>query len=165
MGAWVTGGWETEERYERHDEMWQEIDDFLSGKTPIKEYLNTYGPDHATDVIESMVSGSGQTFYINTQNTWAVTNMNDDAFLELLCDVSMDGITPLPVGEMPRGIRGLQEVILDTHELTAQAVVENDPIKLRRAMLTDPLIHSIEDADQIIKELLEAEKEAIAFRP
>lgn len=157
--------WETEERYERHDEMWQEIDDFLSGKTPIKEYLNTYGPDHATDVIESMVSGSGQTFYINTQNNGAVTNMNDDAFLELLCDVSMDGITPLPVGEMPRGIRGLQEVILDTHELTAQAVVENDPIKLRRAMLTDPLIHSIEDADQIIKELLEAEKEAIAFRP
>lgn len=72
---------------------------------------------------------------------------------------------PLPVGEMPRGIRGLQEVILDTHELTAQVVVENDPIKLRRAMLTDPLIHSIEDADQIIKELLEAEKEAIAFRP
>lgn len=157
--------WETEERYERHDEMWQEIDDFLSGKTPIKEYINTYGPDHATDVIESMVSGSGQTFYINTQNNGAVTNMNDDAFLELLCDVSMDGITPLPVGEMPRGIRGLQEVILDTHELTAQAVVENDPIKLRRAMLTDPLIHSIEDADQIIKELLEAEKEAIAFRP
>ncbi|MBM0066530.1 glycoside hydrolase family 4 [Bacillus gibsonii] len=157
--------WETEERYERHDEMWKEIDDFLSGKTPIKEYLNTYGPDHATDVIESMVSGSGQTFYINTQNNGAVTNMNDDAFLELLCDVSMDGITPLPVGEMPRGIRGLQEVILDTHELTAQAVVENDPIKLRRAMLTDPLIHSIEDADQIIKELLEAEKEAIAFRP
>ncbi|MGN7312253.1 glycoside hydrolase family 4 [Alkalicoccobacillus gibsonii] len=156
--------WETEERYERHDEMWQEIDDFLSGKTPIKEYINTYGPDHATDVIESMVSGSGQTFYINTQNNGAVTNMNDDAFLELLCDVSMDGITPLPVGEMPRGIRGLQEVILDTHELTAQAVVENDPIKLRRAMLTDPLIHSIEDADQIIKELLEAEKEAIAFQ-
>lgn len=156
--------WETEERYERHDEMWQEIDDFLSGKTPIKDYINRYGPDHATDVIESMVSGSDQTFYINTQNNGAVTNMSDDAFLELLCDVSMDGITPLHVGELPRGIRGLQEVVLDTHELTAQAVVENDPIKLRRAMLTDPLIHSIEDADQIIKELLEAEKEAIAFK-
>ncbi|TSB47916.1 glycoside hydrolase family 4 [Alkalicoccobacillus porphyridii] len=153
--------WETEERYQRHDEMWQEIDDFITEKTPIKNYMSTYGPDHATDVIEAMVSGSKQPFYINIPNNGAVTNMNDDAFLELLCEVSLDEVKPLHVGEMPRGIRGLQEVVLDTHELTAEAVVEKDFNKLRRAMLTDPLINSIEDADQIIKELLEKEKEAI----
>lgn len=155
--------WETEDRYQRHDEMWQEIDDFISGKTPIEQYMTTYGPDHATDVIESMVAGTKQHFYINTLNNGAVTNMNDDAFLEILCEVSMEEIKPLHVGEMPRGLRGLQEVVLDTHELTAEAVVENDPVKLRRAMLTDPLVNSIEDADQIIKELLEREKEAIQF--
>lgn len=87
--------------------------------------------------------------------------MNDDSFLELLCDVTMDGVKPRPVGEMPRGIRGMQELVLDTHELTVEAVVEADRMKLRRAMLTDPLVNSIADADQIIEELLGLEKDVI----
>jgi alpha-galactosidase len=153
--------WDTEERYKRHDAMWQQIDDFLTGVTPIEQFMTTFKPDHATDIIENMVGNLGKRFYINTQNRGAVTNMNDDAFLELLCDVSIDGIQPLLVGEMPRGLRGMQELVLDTHELTAEAVVEGSHEKLRRAMLTDPLVHSISDADQIIKELLELEKDVL----
>jgi alpha-galactosidase/6-phospho-beta-glucosidase family protein len=153
--------WETEERYKRHDEMWEQIDEFISGARPISEYRTTFKPDHATDIIENMVGNLGKHYYINTQNRGAVTNMNDDAFLELCCEVSLDGIKPLPVGEMPRGIRGMQELVLDTHELTAEAVVERSFDKLRRAMLTDPLVNSIADADQIIKELLEQERDVI----
>ena len=153
--------WETEARYKRHREMWEQVDNFITGKTPISEYMTTFGPDHATDIIENMVGNLGKKFFINTLNNGAVTNMNDDAFLELLCEVSMDEIKPVTVGEMPRGLRGMQEVVLDTHELTAEAVVTGSYEKLRRAMLTDPLVCSIADADAIIKELLEAEKEQI----
>lgn len=153
--------WETDERYKRHNEMWEEIDQFVNKELPISQFMEKYGPDHATDIIESMVGGLGKKFYINTLNNGAVTNMSDDAFLEILCEITMDGIQPLPVGEMPRGIRGMQEVVLDTHELTAEAVVEVSHEKLRMAMMTDPLVHSIADADQIIKELLELEKDII----
>ncbi|MGO4108279.1 family 4 glycosyl hydrolase [Paenibacillus sp. YAF4_2] len=153
--------WETEDRYKRHEEMWQQVDDFISGKLPINSYMGSFGPDHATDIIENMVGNLGKRFFINTLNSGAVTNMNDDSFLELLSEVSMDGIKPLHVGEMPRGIRGMQELVLDTHELTAEAVVERSFIKLRRAMMTDQLVSSIHDADMIIKELLEQEQERI----
>lgn len=153
--------WETEERYKRHDAMWQQVNEFLDGTRPISTYRTTYGPDHATDIIENMVGGLGKPYYINTTNRGAVTNMSDDAFLELCCQVTMDGVQPLPVGEMPRGIRGMQELVLDTHELTAEAVVERSFAKLRRAMMTDPLVNSIGDADSIIKELLEQEREAL----
>lgn len=153
--------WETEDRYQRHEEMWEQVDDFLSGKRPIADYMTSFGPDHATDIIENMVGNLGKRFFINTLNNGAVTNMNDDAFLELLCEVNMDGIKPLHVGEMPRGIRGMQELVLDTHELTAEAVVERSFTKLRRAMLTDPLTNSIHDTDLMIKELLELERESI----
>lgn len=153
--------WETEDRYKRHEEMWQQVDDFIDGTIPIGEYMSTLGPDHATDIIESMVGNLGKKFFINTLNQGAVSNMNDDAFLELLCEVSMDGVRPIPVGEMPRGIRGMQELVLDTHELTAAAVVEQSYTQLRKAMLTDPLVNSIHDADMIIAELLEREKDII----
>jgi alpha-galactosidase/6-phospho-beta-glucosidase family protein len=153
--------WETEDRYKRHEEMWRQVDDFITGNIPISDYMKTFGPDHATDIIENMVGNLGKRFFINSLNNGAVTNMNDDAFLELLSEVSMDGIKPLHVGEMPRGIRGMQELVLDTHELTAEAVVERSFTKLRRAMMTDPLVNSIHDADLIIKELLELEREII----
>lgn len=153
--------WETEDRYERHAEMWRQVEGFVSGATPISEFDRIMGPDHATDVIENMVGNLGKPFYINTANQGAVTNMSDDAFLELLCDIDMNGPRPRPVGEMPRGLRGLQEVVLDTHELTAEAVATCNPALLRRALLTDPLVNSIADADALIKELLEAEREAL----
>ena len=108
-----------------------------------------------------MVGGLGRPFFVNGANRGAVTNMADDAFLELLCDIDMDGPVPRPVGEMPRGLLGQQQLILDTHELTAEAVARDDRNLLRRAMLTDPIVNSIADADAILAELLELERDAI----
>jgi alpha-galactosidase len=153
--------WETEERYKRHADMWKQVDGFVSGKTPIADYMKTFGPDHATDIIENMVGGLKKPFYVNTFNRGAVTNMADEAFLELLCDIDLKGPRPRPVGEMPRAIRAMEEQVLDTHELTAQAAATCDRAVLRRAMLTDPMVSSIADADAIIAELLEAEKDAL----
>ncbi|MCY3831698.1 MAG: glycoside hydrolase family 4 [Chloroflexi bacterium] len=153
--------WETEPRYERHAAMWRQVDAFISGERPIGEYMKALGPDHATDIIENMAGRLGRRFYINTYNRGAVSNMADDAFLELLCDVDMDGPRPLPVGEMPRGLRGLQEVVLDAHELTAEAIIKADYSLLRRALMTDPLTNSIADADAILRELLAAERAAL----
>ena len=153
--------WETELRYDRHDAMWRQVDEFISGATPIGEFMTTIGPDHATDIIENMVGGLGQAFYLNTYNRGAVSNMAADAFLELLCDVDMEGPRPRPAGEMPRGLRGMTELVLDTHELTAEAIVKADYSLLRRALLTDPLTNSVADADAILRDLLAAERDAL----
>ena len=153
--------WETDTRYARHEAMWRQVDGFISGAKPISEFMRALGPDHATDIIENMVGGLGRPFYLNTCNRGAVANMADEAFLELLCDIDMEGPRPRPVGEMPRGLRGLQEVVLDAHELTAEAIVKADYSLLRRAMMTDPLTNSIADADAILRELLAAERDAL----
>jgi alpha-galactosidase len=153
--------WETGPRYQRHAEMWRQVDDFVSGRVPISEFMAVMGPDHATDVIENMVGGLGKPFYVNTYNQGAVTNMSEDAFLELLCDVDVEGPVPRAVGDMPRGLRGMQELVLDTHELTAEAVAKCDMALLRRAMMTDPLVSSIADADAILRELLDQERDAM----
>ena len=88
--------WETDIRYARHAAMWRQVDDFNSGALPISHFMTSFGPDHATDIIENMVGGLSQPFYINTPNRGAVSNMADDAFLELLCDVDLNGPRPRP---------------------------------------------------------------------
>jgi len=108
-----------------------------------------------------MWGGLGKRFFINQPNQGAVGNMDDDAFFELLSDVDMDGPRPLPVGEFPNGVRALQQQVLETHELTVEAIVTRDRAILRRAMCLDPIVNSIVDADKIIEELLDAEREAL----
>jgi alpha-galactosidase len=115
-------------------------------------------PDSDMDIIESMVGGPGKQFVINTANDGVMPKIADDAFLELLCDVKVDGSRPLPVGDMPRALYGWQRLVLDAHELTAKAVATYNYGLLCRAMLVDPLISSIGDADAILQELLAAER-------
>jgi alpha-galactosidase len=153
--------WQTAPRYERHNAMWQQMEDYASGKTSIDTYMTSFGPDHATDIIESVVGGLGKPFYVSTTNRGAVTNMGDDAFLELLCEVDVNGPRPFPVGEMPLGLHGMQQQVLDAHTLTAEAVATCDYDLLRRAMLVDPLTSSLADADAILKELLQAERDVL----
>ncbi len=59
-----------------------------------------------------------------------------------------------------RGLLGLQQTVLDTHELTAEAVVKCDRTLLRRAMFVDPIVNS--DADAILAELFELERDVLS---
>jgi len=134
---------------------------YARGDKPIQEFIATGRADHATDIIESMWGGLGKPFYINTPNNSAVSNMADDAFLELRCDVDMNGPRPQPVGALPRGLLALTQQVLDTHELTAKAAAEFDRDALLQAMVVDPIVNSIEDAEAIIDETFERQRDAL----
>ena len=136
-------------------------EEYAAGSYQRRAVHGGHAGDHATDIIESMWGGLGKTFYINTANRGAITNLPDDAFLESRCDIDMHGPRPHPFGAFPRGLLALQHQVLDTHELTAEAAVTGDRAVLRRAMLTDPICNNIADADDCIADLLEAERDAL----
>ena len=152
---------DADERAREMAAAWKTTGEYADGKLSAKQFLREIGDDHATDIIESMWGGLGKSFYINSPNRGAVTNLPCDAFLELRSDIDLHGPRPQPFGPMPRGLLGLTHQVLDAHELTAEAAVTGDRAILRRAMLTDPLCNNIADADACIEELLEAEREAL----
>ncbi len=152
---------DADERAREMADAWKITGQYADGKLGEKQFLRTIRDDHATDIIESMWGGLGKSFYINSPNRGAVTNLPGDAFLELRSDIDLRGPRPQPFGPMPRGLLGLTHQVLDAHELTAEAAVTGDRATLRRAMLTDPLCNNIADADACIEELLEAERDAL----
>ncbi len=154
-------------RLEWTGRVWDRIDAYLSGAAPISEFDTEFGPDVATDIIASMWGNLGKRFFINTDNNGAISNLPDDAYLELYSEVDMNGPRPLPVGKLPVGIRGMCQLVLDTHELTAQAIYEGNRDLLLRALLVDPLTNSIGDAQALLDDLIEAEAEALpaSWRP
>ncbi len=142
-------------------ERMDETKEYAAGKKPTGEFIEKGAGDHATDVIESMWGGLGQPFFVNTANRGAVTNMADDAFLELRCDLDMHGPRPRRVGELPRGVLGLTQQVLDTHELTAAAGATFDRSLVLRALATDPIVNNLGDARRIMDELFEREREVL----
>ncbi len=149
------------ERQRAMDERWAQTVAYAKGDTPIGEFMDKGMSDHATDIIESMWGGLGKPFYVNTANRGAVSNMADNAFLELRCHIDLQGPVPIPVGEIPAGLCGLQQQVLDTHELTAEAAVKCDRNILLKALVTDPIVNNISDARAIMEESLEREKDAL----
>ena len=152
---------DAKERGREMEDAWKVTEDYASGNLSVPQFLKEVYSDHASDIIESMWGNLGKSFYINTTNRGAVSNLPDDAFLELKCDVDMRGPRPHPAGAFPRGLTALQHQLLDTHELTAEAAVTGDRSVLRRAMLTDPICNNIEDVDACIEDLLAAERDAL----
>jgi len=152
---------EADVRQREMDAAWAVTEAYARGKKTAKEFLKDTHSDHATDIIESMWGGLGKPFYINSFNRGAVTNLPDDAFVELRSDIDLHGPRPQPFGPLPRGVLGLTHQVLDAHELTAMAAVTFDRKLLRRAMLTDPIGNNIPDADACIKDLLAAERDAL----
>lgn len=153
-------------------EVWEEIDAYISGAKPIEEFHKKMKSDHATDVIQTMIIEDGRTYFINRSNSdcvegggKAVDNLPSDAFLEMECRLDRNGARPLKVGSMPYGLRGLQYLILDIHELTIEAIMKRDRELLVRALSIDPLVNSIATARVVIDELFEREKEALLDWP
>lgn len=159
---------DSDERAERTEEMWAEIDNYLSGETPISVFHEKEKADHATDIINTMVTQDGRNYFINRSNNHcvddggrAVTNLPEDAFLEMECEMTPEGPRPLPVGSMPYGLRALQMLILDVHELTVEAILRRDRDLLVRALAIDPLVNSIATARAVIDELFAAHSEVL----
>ncbi len=152
---------DADKRAEQMAEAWARTKRFADGKLSPKQFLAEVHNDHATDIIESMWAGLGKAFFINTANRGAIANLPDEAFLELRCDVDMQGPRPQPVCPMPRGVLSLTHQVLDAHELTAEAAATGDRALLRRAMLTDPICNNIGDADACMADLLAVERDAL----
>jgi len=152
------GKWRVADRWKWMRECWADMRDIASGKRPVADFLEKTTPDHATDIIEAMWAGLRKTFYINIENNGAVTNMTDDAFLEISCAVDMNAVRPLPFGEIPRPLLGYLQRVLDEHELAVEAAVACDRQILRQAFLASMVAVSIPDVDNCLAEMLRRER-------
>lgn len=142
-------------------DMWDSIARINRGEESIEGFFKSGASDHATDVIQAIWNNTGHTFYVNVPNHGAVANLPDDAVLELACRVDRQGPAPLPARPMPLGLRSLQHVILDTHELTVEAFFKKDRDLLIRALAVDPIVNSLAVAEAVTRDLYESQKDIL----
>ena len=110
--------------------------------------------DLAVRVISSMVNDAGETFVVNVKNQGAVSNLPEDAILELSGPVDRHGPHPFAVGALPNSILGMQYSLVISQQLAVDAALSGSRNDLLRAILAHPLVHSFEAAEKAMDELL-----------
>jgi 6-phospho-beta-glucosidase len=110
--------------------------------------------DLAVRVISAMANDLGETFVVNVRNRGAVSNLPEDAILELSAIVDRHGAHPFAVGPLPDSLVGLQWGLVKSQQLAVSAALSGNRNDLLQAIVSHPLIHSVDAAESCMDELL-----------
>lgn len=109
----------------------------------------------AAELIEAL--GGGESYLdetVNVPNRGAISNLPEDAIVELPAFISPSGIQPLQLGQLPEPIAELCRRETALVELVVDAAVSGDRTLALRALLLDPMINDIDCARAILDDYL-----------
>lgn len=118
--------------------------------------------EHGAHIIESLETGKTYRGCFNVVNHGCITNLPEDAVVEVPCYVDGNGISVPQVGDMPLGAAAVCETNIIVQRLSVEAAVRGDYKLLVQAMMLDPLTGAVCDPNEIAQmtdEMLIAGKE------
>jgi len=92
----------------------------------------------------------------NVRNAGTLTLLNDDAVIEVTCDVNGEGPAPRPVGAVAPELAGLIAAVSAYEELAVQAALQGGRDRVYRALLAHPLVGQHALAEGLTDRLLAA---------
>ena len=119
--------------------------------------------EYAARIIHSIETGKRRRLNLNVTNeTNAIGNLQDDAFVEVPALVDGTGIHPMSVGDLPEQLAALNRTNLNVQRLAVEASLTGDRETLYRAMKLDPLTAasiSLDEIESMTDDLLVANSE------
>lgn len=135
-------------------------DENLAIKPPqLEQRGGAYYSEAACNLICSIYTDKRDIQTVNTQNRWAISDIDPESAVEVNCVITKQGPIPLVTGELPLPIKGLVQQIKSFERLAAKAAVTGDYATALLAMTVNPLVASDTQAKEMLDELLEAHKE------
>jgi 6-phospho-beta-glucosidase len=112
--------------------------------------------DYAVGLIAAVLSGEPARFILNLPNRGAISDLPDDAVVEVPCMLHGREITRQEMGPLPAAVSGLARQMVAHAELAAEAAVTGDRELALQAMMAHPLVHSLSTGQAVLDELLDA---------
>jgi len=120
------------------------------------------GHEYAAYIINALQGGEMFKFNGNVPNTGIITNLPEDACVEIPVLVDRAGFHPIHVGALPHETALLTQLSSGIEELAIQASLEGDPVAVYRAIAHDPLtasVLSLAEIKEMVNELFAQHKD------
>lgn len=144
LGIWIngeTGGYLRECREGRN---WFEVDfpNWLA-EDPMEYTEEERSQEHGAYIIEGLETGRVYRGHFNVVNSGVITNLPDDAIVEVPGYVDSTGVHIPVIGELPVGCAAVCNSNISVQRLAVEAAVHGDDMLLRQAMMVDPLVGAV----------------------
>ena len=101
------------------------------------------GHEYAAYIVNALEGGEPFRFNGNVRNTGLITNLPQDACVEVPVFVDKDGLHPVHVGALPPQCAMLTNLSAQIEELAVDGAISGDPRKVYQAILNDPLTAAV----------------------
>ncbi len=98
------------------------------------------GGEHGSYIIEGLETGRIYRGHFNVVNNGCITNLPNDAIIEVPGYVDANGVNIPKVGELPLGPAAICNASISVQRLAVEAAVHGDAFLLKQAMMLDPLV-------------------------
>jgi len=115
--------------------------------------------DAACNLITSLYNNTGDIQYVNVYNGDTISNLPEDASIEVACKITSDGPVAEKLGPLKPEFNGLVQTLKSFEYLVVKAAVEGNRQAAITAMNMNPLCTSDNLSQKVMDELLVAHKE------
>jgi alpha-galactosidase len=105
--------------------------------------------EHASYIIEGLETGRVQRGFFNVPNNGTISNLPDDAVVEVPGYVDGNGVSIPRVGDLPLGCAAICNASISVQRLAVEAAVRGDVTLLKQAAMMDPLTGAVCDPNEI----------------
>ncbi len=120
------------------------------------------GEEYAAHIIDALMGGVHFKFNGNVQNAGLITNLPENACVEVPVWVDRSGFQPVHVGKLPPETALLTQLSSGIEEMAIQASLTGDPTLVYRAICHDPLtaaVLSLAEIKEMVNELFARHKD------
>ncbi len=118
--------------------------------------------ESAIPIIEGILTDANyEEPSVNLPNDDVITNLPRDLVVECPAIVNKNGLTPVKLGEYPRGLAALLRTQASVQDLVVEAVITKSRDIALQALLADPVVDSYTQAEKILDEMLRLQAEHI----
>ena len=111
--------------------------------------------ESAIPIIEGILTDANyEEPSVNLLNNDVITNLPRDLVVECPAIVNKKGLTPVKLGEYPKGLAALLRTQASVQDLVVEAVITKSRDIALQALLADPVIDSYAQAEKILDEML-----------
>jgi alpha-galactosidase len=143
------------DHYLRREAEWKkDVEAWFARKEPLNLKR---GNEYAAHIINAYMGGEPYEFNGNVPNTQLITNLPENACVEVPVVVNRRGLNAIHVGELPPQLAALNNISVAVEEMAVEAALTGDPRLVYQACCYDPLtaaVLSLAEIKDLVQKML-----------
>jgi len=150
---------------EWREQVWQRVTRWSEAGSSLEDLWKSAAPGErslVTDMIFSLTRKETKIFEaVNIPNRGFIANLPSGSIVEVPAVMGPSGTRGLYVGDLPKGVAATLQHRLMQQELTVDAALTGDRCLALQALMADPMIPSIETAEELLDDILKAQADYV----